>query len=426
MAPASMGKLYGTNNGFGWKVNEGIGAQVVSVPISLPIQNANRAFYTFMASLSGVFVVLFVILNLMLSVLIVRPITQMSDAADRISTGDMEIPEFAQSGRDEVALLARSFNRMRRSREKAVSLIDQKYPHFDGYRNRPPLGLRTARISHRAASRGRGLRADLSRHRLEPQPQGRDQGVPSRRPRPAVRRPIGPAEIRVHFRIVQVGPFAVSRRVAHTRLVPPSQHRARPAVFRDEQHRVHGDGICCWAAPRRMDPQPPAARASHRARDRRPAARWAGSHSSHRVPPPRYQARQRLHSRGRVAGAARLRFRPSSFGRKRADRHRHPWIRSDRAVPHAGPAGTMERLVRVWGSSVLDDHRQEARGGSGARAPRHAAARGAGGRPRALQRGTPSGRRPVSLNPPRTTLPIPRRGSPPPSPARRLRPGNPC
>jgi protein-histidine pros-kinase len=126
MAPTSMVKLYGTNNGFGWKLNEVIGAQVVSVPMSLPIQNANRAFYTFMASLSGVFVVLFVILNVMLSVLIVRPITQMSDAADRMSTGDMEIPEFAESGGDEVALLARSFNRMRRSLEKAISLIDQK------------------------------------------------------------------------------------------------------------------------------------------------------------------------------------------------------------------------------------------------------------------------------------------------------------
>jgi len=125
-APASMVKLYGTNNGFGWKLNEVIGAQVVSVPMSLPIQNANRAFYTFIASLAGVFAVLFVILNLMLSILIVRPITTMSVAADRISTGDTDIPELAESGRDEVALLARSFNRMRRSLEKAISLIDQK------------------------------------------------------------------------------------------------------------------------------------------------------------------------------------------------------------------------------------------------------------------------------------------------------------
>jgi protein-histidine pros-kinase len=125
-APASMVKLYGPNNGFGWKLNEVIGAQVVSVPMSLPIQNANRAFYTFIASLAGVFAVLFVILNLMLSILIVRPITRMSVAADRISTGDKDIPELAESGRDEVALLARSFNRMRRSLEKAISLIDQK------------------------------------------------------------------------------------------------------------------------------------------------------------------------------------------------------------------------------------------------------------------------------------------------------------
>ena len=126
IAPVSMVKLYGSNNGFGWKLNEIIGAQVVSVPMSLPIQNANRAFYTFMASLAGVFVVLFIILNLMLSFMIVRPITVMSDAADRMSTGDLEIPEFDEAGHDEVSLLAKSFNRMRRSLEKAISLIDQK------------------------------------------------------------------------------------------------------------------------------------------------------------------------------------------------------------------------------------------------------------------------------------------------------------
>lgn len=125
MAPASMVKIYGPNNGFGWKHLEVIGAQIVSVPMTLPIQNANRAFYTFMASLSGVFVALFIILNVMMSVLIVRPITRMSKAADEISTGNMEIPEFSESGGDEVALLRKSFNRMRRSLEKAIELIEK-------------------------------------------------------------------------------------------------------------------------------------------------------------------------------------------------------------------------------------------------------------------------------------------------------------
>jgi HAMP domain-containing protein len=125
-APPAMVKIYGPNNGFGWKHMEVVGAQVVSVPMALPIANANRAFYTFMVSLTAVFVVLFVILNIMMSALIVRPITRMSEAADEVSTGNMEIPEFKESGKDEMALLARSFNRMRRSLEKAIQLIDSK------------------------------------------------------------------------------------------------------------------------------------------------------------------------------------------------------------------------------------------------------------------------------------------------------------
>ncbi|MGZ5790398.1 MAG: c-type heme family protein [Burkholderiaceae bacterium] len=125
-APPSMIKLYGPNNGFGWKHNEIIGAQIVSVPMSVPILNADRAFFTFMGSLAGVFVFLFIALNIMLSFMIIRPITRMSEAANRISTGDMSIPELPVNGKDEVSLLAKSFNRMRRSLEKAISLIDEK------------------------------------------------------------------------------------------------------------------------------------------------------------------------------------------------------------------------------------------------------------------------------------------------------------
>lgn len=125
-APVTLVKRYGDRNGFGWKLNEVVGAQVVSVPMDLPIRNANRAFLTFMTSLGAVFIMLFVILNVMMSAMIVRPITRMSRSANQISTGNMDIPEFSESGRDEIALLARSFNRMRRSLEKAIELIDRK------------------------------------------------------------------------------------------------------------------------------------------------------------------------------------------------------------------------------------------------------------------------------------------------------------
>jgi protein-histidine pros-kinase len=123
-APASMLKLYGRNNGFGWKHNEIIGAQVVSVPMALPIENANRAFYAFMLSLAAVFIAVFAALNAMLSWIIIRPIASMSAAADKVSVGDFTIPEFSEQGRDEVSVLAASFNRMRRSLQQAMKLIE--------------------------------------------------------------------------------------------------------------------------------------------------------------------------------------------------------------------------------------------------------------------------------------------------------------
>lgn len=123
-APVSMIKLYGEANGFGWKLNEIVGAQVVSVPMSLPIRNANRAFGTFMLSLFTVFAAVFVVLNLMLSWMIVRPIQRMSKVADQVSTGNFDVQEFSESGKDEVAVLAASFNRMRRSLREAMKMIE--------------------------------------------------------------------------------------------------------------------------------------------------------------------------------------------------------------------------------------------------------------------------------------------------------------
>jgi protein-histidine pros-kinase len=123
-APKSMLSLYGEANGFGWKLNEIVGAQVVSVPMSVPIQNANRAFFTFMTSLFAIFVLVFVALNLMLSWLIVRPIQSMATVADAVSTGDFDKAEFAEKGKDEIAVLGASFNRMRRSLQKAMQLIE--------------------------------------------------------------------------------------------------------------------------------------------------------------------------------------------------------------------------------------------------------------------------------------------------------------
>jgi HAMP domain-containing protein len=123
-APKSMIQQYGPSNGFGWQQNEIIGAQIISVPMSVPLAKADAAFKTFMISLGAVFLLAFIVLNITLSVMVIRPIVQMSRAADEVSTGNLQIPEFAVTSKDEIGVLASSFNRLRRSLEKAMKLLE--------------------------------------------------------------------------------------------------------------------------------------------------------------------------------------------------------------------------------------------------------------------------------------------------------------
>lgn len=123
-APKSMVIHYGNANGFGWKLGETVGAQIISVPMSVPLAKADQAFRTFMTSLVGVFLLAFIVLNVVLSLLVIRPIVRMSRAADEVSTGNFDVPEFSVSSRDEIGVLATSFNRLRRSLEKAMKLLE--------------------------------------------------------------------------------------------------------------------------------------------------------------------------------------------------------------------------------------------------------------------------------------------------------------
>jgi protein-histidine pros-kinase len=124
-APASLIRTYGDANGFGWEMQEVVGSQIVTVPMSHLIDKARRTFLLFMGSLTAVFAALFVALNLTLGSLVIQPITAISHRADQISLGHAEIPEFDESGTDEISLLKASFNRMRRSLERAMAMIQE-------------------------------------------------------------------------------------------------------------------------------------------------------------------------------------------------------------------------------------------------------------------------------------------------------------
>jgi protein-histidine pros-kinase len=122
-APASLLRTYGDKGGFGWNLNEVVGAQVVAVPMSIPLEAAQRAFWTFISALGVILVTAAVILNLMLERLVVRPVIGIAEVAERVSTGDFSQTEFESGRQDEIGRLSESFNRMRRSLEQAMKMI---------------------------------------------------------------------------------------------------------------------------------------------------------------------------------------------------------------------------------------------------------------------------------------------------------------
>jgi len=123
-APATMIDLYGSANGFGWKLNEVVAAQIVSVPMRVALDRAHQLFLVVFGGLAAVFVVTLLLLNLVLHYMIVRPIRRMSMIAGEVSMGNDDAPEFAESGRDEIASLGQSFNRMRRSLTNAMQMLE--------------------------------------------------------------------------------------------------------------------------------------------------------------------------------------------------------------------------------------------------------------------------------------------------------------
>ena len=124
VAPAAMIRHYGSNNGFGWQPGEIVGAQIVSVPMALPVRMANQEFQTLAIYLAVVFLASLILLDVVLLFAVVRPLGKLSTMADQISVGQMDMPELPVRGSDEIAVLAGSFTRMRRSLERALKMLE--------------------------------------------------------------------------------------------------------------------------------------------------------------------------------------------------------------------------------------------------------------------------------------------------------------
>ncbi len=125
-APATMVDLYGNGNGFGWVQGDVIGAQIVSVPMTLALTRANHSLLAFVAALSAVFGVMLVALNVLMHFFILKPMQRITTLARDVSAGKPDVPEYPVKGRDEIASLGRSFNLMHRSLQNAMRMLESQ------------------------------------------------------------------------------------------------------------------------------------------------------------------------------------------------------------------------------------------------------------------------------------------------------------
>jgi protein-histidine pros-kinase len=125
-APPTMIALYGSQNGFGWKQGEIVGAQVVSTPLAVPMARAYHALLWFMLILAGTLVVTVLFVDFLLRALVTKPMAEISEMANEVSMGQLDTQEYVHNSRDEIGSLSASFNRMKRSLRNAMSMLEEQ------------------------------------------------------------------------------------------------------------------------------------------------------------------------------------------------------------------------------------------------------------------------------------------------------------
>jgi diguanylate cyclase (GGDEF)-like protein len=73
-APAGLRAIYGDRGGFGWRMGETVGAQVVAVPMTMPLTRARQALGQFLLGTCVVVAAVFLALNTMLRRVLLNPI----------------------------------------------------------------------------------------------------------------------------------------------------------------------------------------------------------------------------------------------------------------------------------------------------------------------------------------------------------------
>jgi HAMP domain-containing protein len=115
---------YGTKNGFGWKLNEIVAAQIISVPSKEIFNHAQSSWSLIMGLLIAIFTIVLLLINFLIKKTVIQRIKNIERIAQKVSTGDMSA-DFDEAAKDEIGSLAAAFNRMKSSLKIAMDMLNQ-------------------------------------------------------------------------------------------------------------------------------------------------------------------------------------------------------------------------------------------------------------------------------------------------------------
>ena len=94
--------------------------------MAVPLQRAYSTLGWLMAALAGVFLIILLIVDTLLRALIVKPVVGISEMASDVSMGKLDAPEYVSRSHDEIGSLATSFDRMRRSLQNGMRMLEER------------------------------------------------------------------------------------------------------------------------------------------------------------------------------------------------------------------------------------------------------------------------------------------------------------
>ncbi|NJN09414.1 MAG: DUF3365 domain-containing protein [Richelia sp. RM2_1_2] len=121
LAPKSHVEKYGTQHGYGWKLNQVIGTQIIYVPASEVFANARKALFLFINIFISIFAAFIVLINYLLKRRVIQPLKPMAQLAQTITHDRISIAEVRRERdrlnqiakrTDEIGQLGRVFQKM--------------------------------------------------------------------------------------------------------------------------------------------------------------------------------------------------------------------------------------------------------------------------------------------------------------------------